>query len=212
MIIGITLVRTPVNLWVTFKVAYRTMIFKNDLRILVMLLLPIAHVLFLVGSFLAATVVNCLGFIGYATASIYEILGRKYKLLDNFLDIWEQSIKTIWNLHVDTMKGITEKYDHYSGIPSGWNGRRYGLPVGPWQTVIGLALALYGMLTVLLGAIIIAVVKFLPAMTYLIYKYTKEYLKIESTNTKLGLIPFFLCGYVLIIGLRGIIAIRDFRL
>ena len=63
------------------------MIFKNDLRILVMLLLPIAHVLFLVGSFLAATVVNCLGFIGYATASIYEILGRKYKLLDNFLDI-----------------------------------------------------------------------------------------------------------------------------
>ena len=172
-----------------------------------MLLLPIVHVLYIVGSFIAATVVNYLGFTGYATATIYEILGGKYKLLREFSSIWTSSIKSIWNIHVDSMEGITEKYDHYSGIPSGWNGRRYGLPVGPWQTVIGLVLALYGMVTVLLGATVIAVVKILPVLVYLVYQYTKSYLKIGSMNTKLGLIPFFLCGYVLLIGLVPVVVV-----
>ena len=54
-IIIITIVRQPINIYKTFKIALTTVVLKNDLRVLVMLLLPIAHGLFFIQKGLCIT-------------------------------------------------------------------------------------------------------------------------------------------------------------
>ena len=103
-------------------------------------------------------------------------------------------IREYWRVHSNFSEEICGRYDHHSGIPHAWGGRRYGLPVGPWQTIIGLFIAFYAMTVVSIGTLLHNTIKLIPMIIYGLHQYIKAYFKM-SCNKILGFLPFFILGF-----------------
>ncbi len=66
---------------------------------------------------------------------------------------------------------LTDKYDHPSGIPTNWDGTRYGIPFGPVKFIVGLFLIPYGVIATGCGVFALLTIKFLPSVAYVFYQY-----------------------------------------
>lgn len=170
-IIAITLVRLPINIYNTFKIAFNTVLLKRDLRILILILLPVVHLLFIVIAPIAAIFVSC-GFCVFATSVAAFGIGFNHgdsNIFSGIFEVWIRTpeiIKIYWKRHDEFVADVSQQYDHESGIPQGWDGTRYGIPIGPFQIVIGLIIAIYSLTVGLLGMTIHNCIKIVPCTFY----------------------------------------------
>lgn len=188
-IVAITLIRFPINIYKTFQVAISSVILRLHLRIIILLILPFAHILFpiivlIVGLF------GALGyFIGHTIACVFE--GR------HWFKPWKQfpkGIENYWTMHVDFVNKTVNKYDHPNGKPLDWDGTMSGFSVGPMQVILVFILTLYGMVVCGFGTFLIITIKYIPMNCYVTYYYFKSY--VEQGWVKVAtLFPFFLIGF-----------------
>ena len=96
------------------------------------------------------------------------------------------------NFYTETL----EEYNHPSGVPMNWDGRRYDVPnFGVKKTVLGVLLTIYGPVVVTLGSSAILFLKFIPIELHAIFRY----LQILS-DINCAFLPFWIVGLPLVVG------------
>lgn len=196
-IVFITLYRLPINVYRTLRVAIRTVTLKWDLKIGALLMLPVIHTIFPVVVFGTALVGSFLFFIICTSVSIAE--GKSpFQEWGRF----QVGIKDYYEAH---QRFVGEKYlgklDHPTGIPSGWKGQQYGLPIHKilrWQCdlLVSCALLLYGIPICLAGSVLIFGVKLVPG----IISWWRRLCKLLTSETyveMLGYWALWLAGFLL---------------
>jgi len=188
-IVAITLIRFPINVYKTFKVAITSVVLRLNLRIMILLILPFAHILFP----LIVLIVGLLGalgfFVGYTIACVFEG--------DHWFKPWKhfpEGIEEYWKAHVDFVEKTANKYDHHTGIPLNWDGTIYGFPFGPMKVILGFILTIYGMIVCGFGTFLILTIKYIPMNCYGIYHYFKGYFE-QGWVKVVTLSPFYLIGF-----------------
>eukprot|EP00797_Seminavis_robusta_P021914 Sro3458_g348220.1 n/a (460) ;mRNA; r:3041-4420 len=93
------------------------------------------------------------------------------------------------------------KYDHPTGIPLGWQGQTYGLPIHSiiqwqWDFLVCCGLLLLSIPTCLVGSILIFAIKFIPG-TMSWWRTQCEHMSREETAECLGCWAFYVAGLVL---------------
>lgn len=200
-ILAITIHRLPINLYRSMKVALFTVTLKWDFKILFLFLLPFAHTMFPLMAFGTAFVGSFLYFISITTASIIEG--------DNPFDNWGQFntvIREYCQAHQDFAgAGCLGQYDHPTGIPLGWGGQIYGLPIQMilqwlwdwlWDFVVCLALLLVALPFCFFGSVLIFAVKLVPGTLSWWRKLCKD-MSGGSIAECLGCWPCYLAGIIL---------------
>jgi len=152
------------------------MLMGRNLRILLLLLLPLAFLFWLpaifFGTFLGSTVYN--------NVIIAHIIFDERKPL---------LISGVWECYKDNHDFVSSFWEFCSAhvfwcvhdmsyIPRGWNGEVYEIPL--IKVLIGFILAIYGTIVGLLIATVIVVIKFLPGV---LIRANVEYLKRHPTVT-----------------------------
>ena len=103
-----------------------------------------------------------------------------------------------WKFHEKFYNNTLEHYNHPTGVPINWDGRRYDLPeFGFRKTVMGLILTLYGIVVMALGSTIILVLKYPPIHLKVIYHYLKWCEDLCTCRT-FAMFPFWLVGIPLV--------------
>ena len=111
--------------------------------------------------------------------------------------------------HEKFYNNTLEKYNHPTGVPINWDGRRYDLPeFGFRKTMMGLILTLYGIVVMALGSTIILVLKYPPIHLKVIYHYLK-WCKDLCTCKTFAMFPFWLVGIPLVLGNRTLPETKD---
>ena len=149
---GISLIRLPPNLFYHAVVTHRTVILRTNLKIISFLLIPIIHLLVPVFTFLLSLIFYSvkyfsLSFVGYP-------LKPWMKISDN--------MKVGWKKFATDMDTFFTNYGDPSGIPEGWDGRVYGLPIDPVVFVISLIIYLIVLIPFSLVTFFIFLIKALP--------------------------------------------------
>ena len=149
---GISLTRLPMNLFYHGAVTYRTVILRSNLKILSFLLLPIIRLLIPIFTFLLSLV--------FYTFKYFSLSFRGYPLkpwmeITNNMDVG-------WKKFSTDMDTFFTNYGDPSGIPEGWDGRVYGLPVDPVVFVISLIIYLIVLTPFSLVILLIFLIKGFP--------------------------------------------------
>lgn len=197
MIALITLYRLPINVFKTMKIAYCTVLLQWDLKILTLLTLPLVHVLFPIIAFLFTLIGSLLFFITITTQSIDE--GRSP------FDDWgkfQTGLKEYHDAHKEFVGGYCADFDHPTGIPLGWRGESYGLPIQKilkwqWDFVVCCFLLLLGFPVCLAGCIVLYAVTLVPGILSW-WKHFAEFIAERSTANILGCWTVYLLCFVLI--------------
>lgn len=174
-VMAITLYRLPVNVYATVRITTRTVLLKWDLRLVVLILLPLIHLLF-----------PLLGFIGSLLGSFtwtWCVVGANvYKGKSIFHNLFRlrESLKEYYEAHVRFVTVECHPYDHPTGIPDGWDGTRYGLEVERllrWQRDLLLAclLILLELPTCIVMTTAIGVIMYIPSVLFTWKKYVTEH-------------------------------------
>ena len=149
---GMSVIRLPQNLFYHVVVTYRTVILRSNLKIISFLLIPIIHVLVPVSTFLLSLIFYsvkyfALAFAGYPMKPWMQI---------------SDNMKAGWKKFATDMDAIFINYGDPSGIPDGWDGRVYGLPINPMVFVISLLVYLTVLIPFSLIIFFIFLIKALP--------------------------------------------------
>lgn len=197
-ILFISVIRLPINMYKTMKITLITVVLKWDLKILTFVTLPVFHVTFVVVVTGAALICNLFYFIGIASHLFYK--GKNpLKLYEHF----ETLILQYQKIHQEFSGGFCETYDHPTGIPEGWRGQAYGIPVRKilkiqWKFMLACFFTGYSIIITCLLTSLISVVKLIPIEIRCLYEYIKSYCK-QSCAVILASWPFFLVGIPLLI-------------
>lgn len=203
-IIAITLVRYPLNLYKTFRVTIMTALLKKRLKFLILVSLTIIQILYPVIAVIVAIVVSVVGWCGACVLCVFTPLDQNIcKLFSKMPKL----LKEYWKFHEKFYNNTLEHYNHPTGVPINWDGRRYDLPeFGFRKTVMGLILTLYGIVVMALGSTIILVLKYPPIHLKVIYHYLKWCEDLCTCRT-FAMFPFWLVGIPLVLGLGPILLI-----
>lgn len=175
-IVAITLYRMPMNVYKTVKIALWTVVLQWDLRLVVLLMLPLIHTLFPLVAFACAMVWSIFWTWCHVTANIVE--GRHPC---NELEELKEWLRKYHKHHTDFVSEAGwGRYDHPTGIPLGWDGTSYGLEIERilrWQVdfVICCGMIVIQLPFCLAVAILIGAIKYVPSCLYLWKQYLKEY-------------------------------------
>ena len=199
-VLAISIARLPINIFTTMKIATVTVLLEWDLRLLALVSLPLVHTVFPLVAFVCAIVGSFFYFTFQTTDSIYN--GESPFAKWNEINEW---IHTYHNWHVEFVGGLRDTYDHPSGIPDGWRGNSYGLPVRrillwQWDFFVCCLLIVYSLPISLAGTIVLAAVKLVPSCIYGWYKVSKKYCQQASVNM-IATWPFFLATMLLLVPL-----------
>ena len=187
----LTIVRLPINVFKTYKVTITTIIIRKNLRILLLMILPVVHVLFPIIVLILGLAGALTYFTTYSIACIYE--GERWmKPWNDF----RTGIKKYWEMHVNFVKVLDTNYDHPTGIPQNWQGTIYGLPIGPTQIIFGLLLTIHGIIICGAGTFLVITPKWIPMIIYALYNYAKIFRKLRASEMII-FSPFFTTGLVL---------------
>jgi len=201
-VIGITLVRYPLNFYKTFRVVIMTALLKKRLKFLMLLSLAVIQILYPIIGLIVALVVAVVICCGACVACAYT--------MDNFgslLKSWPSLFKTYWNDHERFYNETLEKYNHPSGVPMNWDGRRYDVPeLGFKKTVCGVILTIYGVTIMTLGATLLLAIKYIPAHLNAIFQYLKT-IMFMFTCVSFPFLPFWLIGLALVIALGPVVLV-----
>lgn len=198
-IVAITLIRFPINVYKTFKVALTSVVLKLNLRIMILLILPFAHILYPI-IILIVGLVGSLGyFVGLSIVCVFngEFWFQPWKQFPKF-------IKEFWKTHVEFSNETCIIYDHPTGIPLNWDGTMYGFPFGPMKVILGFILTIYGMIVCGFGTFIIITIKYIPMNGYASYHYFKGFFE-QGWVKVVTLFPFFLIGFCFLVILSPVL-------
>ena len=170
---AITLYRLPINVYKTMKIALFTVVLKWDLRLVVLLSLPLIHTMFPLVAFLGALVGSFVWTWCQATENI-GIGDRPFRKLGKLKD----SLRDYLEIHKEFVSKQCDRYDHPSGIPYGWDGMAYGLEIErilKWQRdfLICCVLILIETPVCLAGPLILSTIKYVPTCFYCWNSYFK---------------------------------------
>ena len=169
-VIIITLIRFPINFFMTYKVVLLTVVFKMRLKLLVLISLTIIHILYpILGIIIlvpGSVILLCLTFSYqiYNGENVIETIKKVPDILDEY-----------WNSHKHFTEVMLEAYDHPSGIPMNWNGVRYDIPrLSLLQFLKGFTLMIYGLVTVPVGTLAILTAKYIFLHANLMKTFIEE--------------------------------------
>ena len=199
-VLGISLIRFPVNLFKTMKIAVFTVVLRWDLKILTIISLPVIHIFFVIFMFFLGFFASFGYFIGYSIHCVYK--GYELSKTTCWLK-FNEFIKEYWKMHQEFVGKYCEVYDVPYGIPNGWRGEVYGIPVErilkiQWKFILGVFFSGYSLILVSSGCKIVYLIQVLPMTFQGTYRYVEKYFK-QSLAVILGSWPFFLAGLPLII-------------
>lgn len=173
--VGITLLRLPINLYKTMKIALGTVVLKWDLKFIALFTCPLAHIIFPLLVFIASLLESLRYFTYRTSRNIYKghVPFEKWGW-------FQDGISDYYKQHQLFVGEFCHDYDHPSGIPLGWNGQRYGIPVAKvlrWQRdiIVCCFLVIYSTPIVILGSSILAVGWILPVIGFYLYRKTTNY-------------------------------------
>jgi len=197
-VIIITLIRYPLNFYKTFRVTIVTALLKKRLKFLILLSLILIQIIYPVIGVIVAIVVSVVGWCGACVACCFSGEGL-FTLLGKIPSV----CKEYWKWHESFYKETLEKYNHPSGVPMNWDGRRYDVPnFGFKKTVVGVLLTIYGPIVVTLGTIFILLVKYLPIQLHALFRYLRL-----ITEINCAFLPFWLVGIPLVVGIGPILLV-----
>ena len=139
------------------------MVLRINLRILILCILPFAHILFPLIILVAGIVASFGYFVGYTISCVFQC--------ENWLKPYNEFpvlLKEYWKQHIRFVEETIGQYDHRTGIPHNWDGRMYGLPFGPAKAIFGFLLTLFGMINNFLGTLVIITIKCIPMFIFLL--------------------------------------------
>jgi hypothetical protein len=194
--VAITLYRLPINVYKTIKIATFTVVLKWDLRLVVLIVLPIAHVLFPGLIFLGSIVWSLFWTWGQTTDNIFRGANPFHKWNE-----LQEKLQQYYKAHQDFVGTHCDRFDHVTGIPDGWDGTRYGLEIQrvlKWQRdlVVCCVLILVEAPVCVTCAIIISSIKYVPTCIHAWREYASDGCK--DWNSCLVLWPFHLLFFVLL--------------
>ena len=110
--------------------------------------------------------------------------------------LWWKFWQEYWKWHESFYNETLEEYNHPSGVPMNWDGRRYDVPnFGFKKTVLGVLLTIYGPIVVGLGSILILLLKFIPIQLHALVRYFQLMCSCGCAG-----FPFWLVGVPLVVG------------
>jgi hypothetical protein len=210
MVLLITLYRLPINFYKTMKIAIFTVVLKWDLKLAAFCMLPFAHTIFPLVMFFTA-LIGSFFYFTYVTTKSIAIGESPFEKWPKF----KTGLQNYYRAHQEFVgKNVCDRYDHPTGIPSGWQGESYGIPIQKilkwqWDFLVSCFLLLIGFPICLAGTTLMFGVKVIPGTVSWSRLLWKSIAK-KSTAEFLGCWAFYLLGFVLMpIGavLASIIAI-----
>lgn len=196
MITLITIYRLPINVYKTMKIAFNTVLLQWDLKLLTLITLPLVHTFFPLVVFVVSLVGSLLFFIAVTSKSIYEG--------DSPFAQWghfQSGLKEYHEAHQEFVGEHCDAFDHPSGIPLGWRGDSYGLPIQKilkWQRdfVVCCFLLLLGFPICLIGNCVTFAVLLVPGiLTW--WGHIFEFISENSMAEILGCWAVFVLCFVL---------------
>jgi len=198
-VLVITIYRFPINVYKTMKIALCTVVLQWDLKLAALVMLPFAHVLFPLVAFATAMVGSFCYFTFATTRSIFE--GK------NPFEKWYKvkvGLTKYYQAHQQFIgKDYCDKFDHPTGIPIGWEGESYGVPIQKivrWQwdfLVCCFLLFVIGFPVCFVGSVLIFVVKLVPGTVSWWRNLWKDVSE-KSAAQILGCWTFYLLAFVLV--------------
>lgn len=197
----ITIYRLPINVYQTVKIAVRTVLLRWDLRLVVLVLLPIIHLLFPFLTLVGALIGCFFWTWGCTSADLFD--GKHPRDVIHRL---KTSLVDYHQVHQDFVNVHCLPYDHPTGIPDGWDGRTYGIAVERLlrfqrDLLICCFLAVLELPLCLLFTCVISILKYIPTCIHL---WTKYATKCCCNQAMLACWPFHLLALLFLpVGVLG---------
>ena len=191
-ILLITLYRLPINVYKTAKIALFSVLLQWDMRLFTLLTLPLVHVLFCILAFLGALLGSFFGIWFHAA----ENIANGKNPFHHSLDTLYRSLSRYHQFHINFVEVHCDPYDHPTGIPDGWDGTRYGIPVVKillWQRDFLLAclLVVVEVPLCLVACTAISILKYIPTCL-------AAWRTMLESQCPLACWPFFLIAFLLV--------------
>jgi len=201
-IFAITLLRLPINAYQTFILVINSVMLRMNLKILILMLLPLVHMLFLLLLLPVGLIVTLGYFVGYTIRCVY--CGDNW--LQSFKD-FPDGIKTYWNSHVAFVRDAIGMYGDPSGIPYNWDGNKYGLSFGLEKMLSCTILTLFGGVSSILFTVLMMTIKWIPLSFDSLYFLFNAYFEQNSFENIITFLPFFLLGIAFLLAMNPIVYI-----
>ena len=159
---GISLIRLPQNFFYHAVVTYRTVILRKDLKLISFLLLP-SHLLVPILTFVASIIFYTVTFFGMS------FIGFPLRLRTEI----PETLKFGWIKFASDMDSFFTNYGDPSGIPTGWDGNVYGLPLDPVVLIISLFVYLIVFVPFSLATFLLFIIKAVPIFLGTITQFLK---------------------------------------
>mmetsp|Transcript_19301 Transcript_19301/g.22985 ORF Transcript_19301/g.22985 Transcript_19301/m.22985 type:complete len:664 (+) Transcript_19301:76-2067(+) len=194
--VGISLLRLPINLYKTMKISLVTKALKLDMKIIALITLPFVHVIFPLVVFFIAICRSLFYFTYRTSRNIYKG-NNPFKKWGWF----QVSISDYYKAHQNFIAERCNAYDHPSGIPWGWQGQRYGVPVKKillfqWNFIFCCFLVIYSIPITFVGGSFIYIIRILPTIFWYLKEITKTYCK-KTCIIMMGTWPLYVAGMII---------------
>ena len=158
---GFSLMRMPHNFCYHAVVTYRTVLLRTNLKIISFILLPFIH--------LSVPIITLI-------LSFFYFTGRYFGLCVGGVPFkcWQEipiNIEDGKKMFVTDMEKYFENYGHPSGIPAGWNGKVFGLPLDPVVFIIGVGVYLLVVVPFSTAVFFIFIIRTIPILLGTITKF-----------------------------------------
>ena len=156
-----SLLRMPHNFYYHAVVTYRTVLLRTNLKIISFVLLPFIH--------LSVPVITLVLSLIYYTGRCFGLCvgGVPFRC-------WQEiptNIKDSKTIFVTKMEKYYENYGHPSGIPAGWNGQVFGLPLDPVVFIIAVGVYLLAVAPFSAAVFFIFIIRAIPIWLGTIVKF-----------------------------------------
>lgn len=122
----ITLYKLPVNIWKTYEITINTYFIKWDVKVAILILLPVAHLLFLTCLLTLGPIICFIWTSCFFINDFYSALrGYETNELKKYLQNFKDGVKEYWKANNDL---VTHLEKTCTKIPKNWDGKRWSLP------------------------------------------------------------------------------------
>lgn len=196
--LGVTLIRLPINTYMTMKISLFTVVLKWDIKLLSIITLPFIQVLFPVTILISSMIWSLFYFTFQTSKSIFE---GKIPFAKWYLRLKKDS-ERYYKAHQNFIDEHCNNYDHATRIPFGWDGRRYGIPVQKilrWQAdfILCCSLMVLAAVVCFIGTFFLSLVKCLPSCVNTLVEIIKDYFS-KGCGGIISMWPFYLIGMLLL--------------
>jgi len=173
--VAITLLRLPINLYKTMKITLFTIVLKWDLKITALITLPLIHGIFPLVVLIQSLVLSLCYFTFRTSRNIYEGYNPFMKW-----GWFQDRLLEYYKAHQEFVGERCNNNDHPSGIPLGWQGQRYGVPVAKilrwqWDFIMCCFLVIYSIPIGFVGLSVISIIRLPPSIFFSWKKISSDY-------------------------------------